>query len=52
MRLLGEFIRIVVDVDGTEFVVRDLLNPDLKNPLALVRKKLTLGFPLDEILLF
>ncbi|MCY3413047.1 MAG: ABC transporter ATP-binding protein [Candidatus Heimdallarchaeota archaeon] len=52
VRLLGEFIRITVLCDGMEFVVRDLLNPDLKNPLKLVGRDLFIGFPVDELKLF
>jgi ABC-type Fe3+/spermidine/putrescine transport system ATPase subunit len=52
VRLLGEFIRITVDVDGKEFITRELLNPDLRDPLLLVDKELWVGFPIDEVKLF
>ncbi len=52
VRLLGEFIRITVNVEGKEFIIRELLNPDLRDPLLLVDKELWVGFPVDEVKLF
>lgn len=52
VRLLGEYIRITVDMDGTEFIARELLNPDLRDPLLLVDKEMWIGFPVDEVKLF
>lgn len=52
VRLLGEFIRISVEVDGTEFIVRDLLNPELNDPLQLVGKQISIAFPIHEVKLF
>lgn len=52
VRLLGEFIRISVDVNNTVFIVRDLLNPDLRNPMELVGKDVKIAFPIDDVRLF
>ncbi len=52
VRLLGEFIRVTVDVNGIEFIVRDLLNPDLRDPLHLIDEEIILGFPVNEVNLF
>ena len=52
VRLLGEFIRISVLVENTIFIIRELLNPDLRNPLDLVDRDVIIAFPLDEVKLF
>ena len=52
MRLLGVFVSIHFQVDATEVVVRELLNPNLKHPLSLIGKQVRIGLPRDEVKLF
>lgn len=52
VRLLGEFIRITVDIDGFLVQTRELLNPTLEKMFKLVNEEVWIGFPISEVKLF
>ncbi len=52
VRLLGEFIRITVNVDGTTVVIRELLNPTLEHLSKMIGTKIWIAFSINEVKLF
>ncbi len=52
IRLLGESIRITVRVGDVDFIVRELINPNLRTVDRLEGQRVVLGFPVEEVRLY